>query len=94
MIAAFTATTSFSVYLSASLAYLCLNLCYQSLSHRPHQLVITHHSLMDRKGPVLSTTSQIYKVLSAVNTGLQIFCPINDSCTFALDGGSQYPCLL
>lgn len=78
-----------SLCLSACLSSLSLPspLFYQFLSHSPCLLVITHHPLIERKGPVLSTTSQIYKILSAVNTCLQIFCPINDSCVSAFDSG-------
>lgn len=75
----------FSIYLPACLAYLCL---HHLLSIFPSSSApaITHHPLIERKGPVLSTTSEIYKILSAVNTCLQIFSPINDSCIFASDG--------
>lgn len=87
MVAALTAITCFSVYLPACLAYLCLHHSYQFLSHSLRLLVIIPHPLIERKGPVLSTTPQIYKILSAPNTCLQIFRPINDSCVSASDGG-------
>lgn len=75
---------SLPICLPVCLVYLCLHLSYQFSSHSPCLLVITHHPLIERKRPVLSTTS---KILSALNTCLQIFCPINDSCVFASDGG-------
>lgn len=67
--------------------YVSLHLSYQFLSHCPCLLVIADHPLIERERPVLSTTSQIQKIVSAINTCLQIFCPINDSCFCASDGG-------
>lgn len=70
------------------LVYLCLHLPYQFLSHSPHALVITHHPLIERKGACsVNNLANLKDLIGALNTCLQIFCPINDSCVFASDGG-------
>lgn len=73
MIASFTAAISLAACLPACPTYLCPNLSYQFLSHNPRLPVITHHPLIERKGPCsVNNLTNLYDLISLEHVSANI----------------------
>lgn len=73
MIASFTTAISLAVCLPACPTYLCPNLSYQFLSHSPRLPVITHHLLIERKGPCsVNNLTNLYDLISLEHVSANI----------------------